>query len=58
MFTRDIRKKSYAMREVRPWHREAVADPCLKVFKDSWERAWNNVGQQKVSLHMAKIVME
>jgi len=41
-----IRKKSFTLRVVRPWHRlprEAVAASSLAVFKARLDGAWSNL---------------
>ena len=55
-FRRDIRKKFFTMRVVRPWPRlprEAVAAPSLAVLKARLDGALSNLGWWKVSLLMA-----
>ncbi|KFV45527.1 hypothetical protein N341_07407, partial [Tyto alba] len=45
-FTLDIRKKFFTVRVVRHWNRlprEAVAVPCLEVFKAKLKRALSNL---------------
>ncbi|KAJ7421793.1 hypothetical protein BTVI_16489 [Pitangus sulphuratus] len=46
-FGLDVRKKSFPVRVVRPWHRlprEAVAAPSLEVSKTRLDGAWSNLG--------------
>jgi len=53
----DIRKKSFTLRVVRPWHvlpREAVAAPSLAVFMARLDGALSNLVSWKVSLPMAE----
>ena len=57
-----IRKELFPVRAVRLWHRvprEAVAVPgSLEVSKARLDRAWNNLGQWKVSLPMAGVRLD
>jgi len=55
-FRLDIRKKFFALRVVRPWHRlprEAVAAPSLAVFKARLDGALSKLVWWKVSLPIA-----
>ena len=55
-FRLDIRKKFFTTRMVRHWNRlprEAVAAPCLAVFKARLDGALSNLVWWKMSLLMA-----
>jgi len=55
-FRLDTRKKFFAVRVMRPWHRlprEAVAAPSLEVCKAGWDGALSNLVWWKVSLPVA-----
>jgi len=55
-FMRDMRKKFFPMRVMRPWPRlprEAVAAPSLAVFKARLDGALCTLGWWKMSLLMA-----
>jgi len=52
----DIRKKFFTVRVVRHWNRlprEAVAAPCLAVFKARLDGALSSLVQWKLSLPVA-----
>jgi len=55
-FRLNIRKKFFTLRVMRSWHRlprEAVAAPCLAVFKARLDGALSNLVCWKVPLPMA-----